>query len=72
MSSHYMDFSVVLANVLTDYMEEIGLLLAHLNVSKNAKATECLFSTVSIFISSFIIYICSRIFPFFRRNVLFM
>ena len=48
----YMDFLVVLANVCSNYMRETGLVLAHLDMRKNAKVRECLLSTSPFFIST--------------------
>ena len=49
---YYMDFLVVLANVCSNYMRETGLVLAHLDMRKNAKVRECLLSTSPFFIST--------------------
>ena len=49
---YYMDFLVVLANVCSNYMRETGLVLAHLDIRKNAKVRECLLSTSPFFIST--------------------
>ena len=48
---YYMDFLAVLVNVSSNYMREIGLVLAHLDMRKNATVRECLLSTSPFFIS---------------------
>ena len=48
---YYMDFLAVLVNVSSNYMREIGLVLAHLDMRKNATMRECLLSTSPFFIS---------------------
>ena len=49
---YYMDFLAVLVNVSSNYMREIGLVLAHLDMRKNATMRECLLSTSPFFIST--------------------
>ena len=48
---YYMDFLAVLVNVSSNYMRKIGLVLAHLDMRKNATVRECLLSTSPFFIS---------------------